>query len=112
MSAFDAPRWTKNDNTILMDSRVNTKQMLGMQLTRIQVLKVENCSPEDTGTYRCNSFSRASHRIEVIATNLDVKKDEEESKKEKSYEVLEQENSEVTITCPSVGDNEVASVLW
>ncbi|CAG2163595.1 unnamed protein product [Oppiella nova] len=41
---------------------------IGIQMTRIETIVVSNASAYDSGFYRCNSFSRNYHRLDVITS--------------------------------------------
>lgn len=109
MSVFDSPRWTKNDRLIEENERVAIVHMLGAGQTRMLKLVVINASASDSGIYRCNSFSRSFHRIDIISDQ----KSYTTTKQSESilFEEIQQENSTVTLICPQSMNNN-AKVYW
>ena len=109
MSHFNAPKWTKNDSPISDSNRISYDNKIGIEMTRIEILIVTNASATDSGLYRCNSFSRAYHRLDVI-TSQPITTFSEPSVGI-AFEEIKEEQSTVTLQCKVTSDSDT-EIIW
>ena len=67
LSIFEAARWTLNGRVIVPRPGNVIEENTEKKLIRVVTLSVAKASIEDTGDYRCNSWSRLYHRLDVVA---------------------------------------------
>lgn len=72
MSIFDAVRWTRNGRLVSEQVGYSIKERTEKKLTRVVSLVISAASGHDSGDYRCNSFSRLAHRLNVISYGRDA----------------------------------------
>ncbi len=112
MSEFNAPKWTKNDAPIISSSRISLRNREGIQQTRIETLSVKEAIYDDSGFYRCNSFSRASHRLNVIPLQKNKFRKDFSPQPEVAFEVIKEENSQIVLDCSNISNTETAKFFW
>ncbi len=105
MSEFNAPKWTKNETPIISSDRISFRNREGIQQTRIEILSVKQAIYDDSGFYRCNSFSRASHRLDVIPLQENKFRKDFSPQSEVAFEEIKEENSEIVLDCSSISDS-------
>ena len=113
MSQFNAPKWTKNDVGISETNRISFERSVGMELTRIETLRVTNASAIDSGVYRCNSFSRAYHRIDVITSQPITSIPDSSTHSDIAYEEIKEEFSTIVLKCNDLSsDSDDTEIQW
>jgi hypothetical protein len=112
MSEFSAPKWTKNETPIISSSRISFRNREGIQQTRIETLSVKEAIYDDSGFYRCNSFSRASHRLDVIPLQENKLRKDFSPQSKVLFEEIKEENSQIVLDCSSISDSETAEFFW
>lgn len=111
MSQFNAPKWTKNELPISESNRISFNNRIGIEMTRIEIITVTNASTDDSGLYRCNSFSRAFHRLDVIPSVSQTPEYLPDS--DIVFEEIKEENSTVLLKCQMVSESdENTEILW
>ena len=100
LSIFEAARWTLNGRVIVPRSGYVIEERTEKKLIRIVTLSVAKASIEDTGDYRCNSWSRLYHRLDVVALANSVHSDESRENERRYLPgiVLDLDNS-ITLPC-------------
>ncbi|KAI2798583.1 hypothetical protein BLOT_010558 [Blomia tropicalis] len=118
MSRFRAPKWSHNDHKI-DSNRIHYDYLDGTETNRLETITIDNVQYDDSGFYRCNSFSRRAHLVHVIAkhdpnlmliTSFEHKRingggDGNNEKNVRLFQVLERENSTIEIDCRLPIDN-------
>ena len=110
MSHFNAPKWTLNDVPIEDTKRVSYENNIGVEMTRIETLIVTNASGADSGSYRCNSFSRAYHRLDVITSQPITS--EPSLDQRIIFEEIKEEFSTVVLNCNINAQSDESQILW
>ena len=125
MSRFCAPKWSHNDHKI-DSNRIHYDYLDGTETNRLETITIDNVQYDDSGFYRCNSFSRRAHLVHVIAkhdpnlmliTSFEHKRingggDGNNEKNVRLFQVLERENSTIEIDCRLPIDNPNSPVYW
>ena len=112
MSQFFAPKWTKNDIGVEESNRISFDNKIGIEMTRIETLTVTSANANDSGYYRCNSFSRAYHRIDVITSQTITSIPESTTHSNVIFEEIKEEFSTIVLNCNLMSDSEDKEILW
>lgn len=108
-----APKWTHNERPIEESSkRMTFDSEESVDTTRIEKLNIENARFSDAGFYRCNSFTRNAHFVNVIPLQTRKATMNNTLGSTILYQVLEEENSRIEINCPLDISNPKAPVTW
>ena len=112
MSRYIGPKWTHNDQPIEEGSKrfaYTSEESVGIQ--RIEKITIGNVQIRDHGYYRCNSFTRNAHFLNVIPVHSSY---ENITSGNSAIFFLEikQENSRIEINCPLDIFNPDAPVTW
>ncbi|XP_022244582.1 hemicentin-2-like [Limulus polyphemus] len=87
ISEFDIPKWTK-DGVVIVPSEQNNYTLSHKELRNHQIrlrLSVDFAQLHHEGEYRCNSFSRESHRLYIVSVDYQRIKEIEETTKKKDF---------------------------
>ncbi|XP_054159138.1 basigin-like [Oppia nitens] len=104
MSKFKAPRWTKNELPTGESKRFSYTNKIGIEMTRIEVINVSNASAQDSGYYRCNSFSRSYHQISVITSEPIPNTEETSTTADILFNEIKEDYTTITLKCPLLYD--------
>ncbi|CAG2108837.1 unnamed protein product, partial [Medioppia subpectinata] len=112
MSRFRAPKWTHNELPVIESKRITFNNRIGSEMTRIETMSVSNASVQDSGFYRCNSFSRSYHRLDVIPSQPTASTIDVIPKQHHNFEEIKEEYSTVVLKCDIISKSDTHEIFW